>query len=290
MAAPTSVPVAKAEPTIKSEDLSVLIEIMKQTIAKLSNQGNQSKLLAPHNLCCHFCGGNHFKNNCDILKEYIHDGKCMLHEDSHIALPGGRFIPGSIASKWFKECLDEWYRQNPPSSSTTNLLLLGILPEPAAVTFQLSSEEHIQSLKKELFALCAHQQERGTCARVQKAHDQEPVAETPAASNTSVPAPTAMPRQLEAIATEGNANLPLQPPIHPFAQAKDASYSLPTTDNIAVKLKPPLPKRPEGSYKTTAPIYDPKVALEVYAHTMDLQITLTQHELPLLSPEVWNQV
>ena len=159
MAAPTTVPVAKTEPTIKSEDLSALIEIMKQTIVKLGNQGNQSKPLAPCDLHCHFCGGNHFKNSCDILKEYIHDGKCMLHDNSHIALPGGRFIPGSIASKWFKECLDEWYHQNPQPSSTTNLLLLGVLPEPAAATFQLSLKEHIQSLEKELFALCACQQD-----------------------------------------------------------------------------------------------------------------------------------
>ena len=38
MATPTAVPVAKTEPTIKSEDLSALIEIMKQTIAKLGDK------------------------------------------------------------------------------------------------------------------------------------------------------------------------------------------------------------------------------------------------------------
>ena len=145
--------VAKAEPTIKLEDLSVLIEIMKQTIMKLSNQGNQSEPSALHNLCCHFCRGNHFKNNCNILKEYICDRKSMLCDDSCIALPGGHFISGSITGKWFMDCLDGWYHQNPPSSSTTNLLLLGVLPEPATATFQLSSEECIQSLEKELFAL-----------------------------------------------------------------------------------------------------------------------------------------
>ena len=109
MVAPTAVPVAKTEPTIKSEDLSALIEIMKQIIVKLGNQGNQSKPSVPHDLCCHFCGGNHFKNSCDILKEYICNGKCMLRNDGCIALPGGCFIPGSITCKWFKEHLDEWY-------------------------------------------------------------------------------------------------------------------------------------------------------------------------------------
>ena len=263
---------------------------MKQTIAKLGNQGNQSKPLAPHDLHCHFCGGNHFKNSCDILKEYIRDRKCMLHDNSRIALPGGRFIPGFIAGKWFKEHLNKWYRQNPQPSSTTNSLLLGVLLEPAAATFQLSLEEHIQSLKIELFALCARQQDRGTRTRVQKARDQEQVAEVPAASDASASMPTTIPRQSKAITPEGNANHTSQPPVHPFTCTKDASYSPPTTDNVAAKQKPPLPKKSEGSYKTTPPIYDPKVASEVYARTMDSQITLTQRELLSLSPEVRNQV
>ena len=263
---------------------------MKQTIAKLGNQGNQSKPLAPRDLRCHFCGGNHFKNSCDILKEYIRDEKCMLRNDGRIALPGGRFIPGSIAGKWFKERLDEWYRQNPQPSSTTNSLLLGVLPEPAAATFQLSLEERIQSLEKELFTLRTRQQDKGTRTRAQKARDQEQVAEAPAASDASASAPITVSRQPEAITSEGNANHTSQPLVHPFAHAKDASYSPPTTDNVAAKPKPPLPKKPEGSYKTTAPIYDLKVASEVYAHTMDSQITLTQRELLSLSPEVQNQV
>ena len=214
----------------------------------------------------------------------------MLCDNGRIALPGGRFIPGSIAGKWFKECLNEWYCQNPQPSSTTNSLLLGVLPEPAAATFQLSSEEHIQSLKKELFALRARQQDKGTHTRAQKAREQEQVTEAPAASDAPASMPTTIPRQSEAITAEGNTNHISQPPVHPFARAKDASYSPPTTDNIATKPKPPLPKKSEGSYKTTAPIYDPKVTSDVYACTMDSQITLTQHELLSLSPEVRNQV
>ena len=155
--------------------------------------------------------------------------------------------------------------------------------------FQLSLEEHIQLPKKELFVLHAHQQEWGTCTWVQKAHNQEPVAEAPVASNSSAPAPTTVPRQPEAIATKGNTNHTLQPPIHPFTWEKDATYSLPTTDNVAAKPKPP-PKKPDGSYKTTTSKYDPKVASDVYVCMMDSQITLTHRKLLLLLPEVWNQV
>ena len=125
---------------------------------------------------------------------------------------------------------------------------------------------------------------------MQKACDQEPVAEAPVASDSSAPAPTTVPRQPKAIATEGNTNHTSQPPIHPFTQEKDAAYSLPTTDNVAAKPKPSPPKKPDGSYKTTIPIYDPKVESDIYMCMMDSQITLTQCKLLLLLPEVWNQV
>ena len=40
-------------------------------------------------------------------------------------------------------------------------------------------------------------------------------------------------------------------------KAKDATYSPPTLDNIAAKLKPPPVKKPEVMYRTSASIYDP---------------------------------
>jgi hypothetical protein len=82
----------------------------------------------------------------------------------------------------------------------------------------------------------------------------------------------------------------VQPPLHPFAAARDAAYRPPTTDNVAAKPKPPPVKKPESVWKTTAPVYDPKVASDVYARTMNSPITLTQRELLSLSPEVRNQV
>ena len=103
-------PIAKAEPT----ELTTLIDMMKQAISKLgtpSAQAPQAKppASAPRDHCCHFCGGDHWKSSCEVLKEYIRDGKCILRDDGHITLPGGHFIPGSVTGKTFRECLDEWY-------------------------------------------------------------------------------------------------------------------------------------------------------------------------------------
>ena len=81
-----------------------------------------------------------------------------------------------------------------------------------------------------------------------------------------------------------------EPLVHSFSRVKDAVYAPPTTNNISVKPKPAPLKKPDVPLRTTTPIYDPQVALTMYVHTMDSQITITQHELLSLSPEVRNQV
>ena len=78
--------------------------------------------------------------------------------------------------------------------------------------------------------------------------------------------------------------------IHPFTRVKDTVYALPTTNNVGAKPKPLPPKKPDVPLRTAAPVYDPQVASTMYVHTIDSQITITQHELLLLSPEVRNQV
>ena len=107
---PTTAPVAKAEPT----ELAMLIDMMKQAISKLgtpSAPAPQAKppASAPCDHRCHFCGGDHWKRSCEVLKEYVCDGKCILCDDGCIMLLGGCFIPGSVAGKTFRECLDEWH-------------------------------------------------------------------------------------------------------------------------------------------------------------------------------------
>ena len=152
-----STAITKAEPAMKMEDFTTLLDVMKQAVSKMGNQGNQSKPSPPRNLHCHFCGGGHFKNSCNVLKEYIHDGKCILCNDGHIALPGRHFIPGTITGKTFKDRLNKWHRQNPDPvpTTTTNSLLLDIFPDPVTTSFQLTADDCIHSLEKEflLYAL-----------------------------------------------------------------------------------------------------------------------------------------
>ena len=189
----TTASVAKAKPT----ELATLIDMMKQAISRLgmpSAPAPQAKplALAPHDHRSHFCGGEHWKSSCEVLKEYVRDRKCILHDDGCIVLPGGHFIPCSIAGKIFRERLDEWHQQNPVSTSTANVLLLDILPTPTVSILQLSSDEHILSLEKELFTLRAHELAPGVQTQVQKAHDPDPPTDalTPAKRPMPAPAPT----------------------------------------------------------------------------------------------------
>ena len=192
--APMTASVAKAEPT----ELATLIDMMKQAISKLgspSAPAPQAKplALAPCNHHCHFCGGEHWKSSCEVLKEYIHEKKCILCNNGCIALPGGCFIPGSIARKTFREHLDKWHQQNLVSTLTANALLLDVFPNPTVSILQLSLEEHILSLKKELFALCAHEPAPGVWTRAQKAHDPDPPTDALTPAKRPMPAPAPAP-------------------------------------------------------------------------------------------------
>ena len=198
----------------------MLINMMKQAISKLgtpSALAPQAKpwALAPRNHCCHFCGGEHWKSSCEVLKEYIHDGKCILCDNGHIVLPGGCFIPGSVTRKTFRERLNEWHQQNPVSTSTTNALLLDVFPNLTVGVLQLSLEEHILSLEKELFTLRACEPAPGVQTRAQKAHDPDPPTDAPTPAKRPMPAAAPAPVA------------PIPPPI-------------PST-----RLPPPLPAAPE---------------------------------------------
>ena len=190
----------------------------------MGNQGNQSKPSPPCDLHCHFCGGGHFKNSCDVLKEYIRDGKCILRDDGRIALPGRCFILGTIAGKTFKDRLDKWLRQNPDPTptTTTNSLLLDVFPDPVTASFQLMADDRIHSLEKELFVLRSRQ-EKGVRMRAQKACEPKTGKEVP--SEREVSEPLSTPQQSELPNTEETTNNVNQLLTHPFAKAKDATYS-----------------------------------------------------------------
>jgi hypothetical protein len=87
---------------------------------------------------------------------------------------------------------------------------------------------------------------------------------------------------------------PLHNPYHPYRGAKDATYMPPQARNLgAPPAKSPAQatsRKSDTAYRTLPPIYDSKVAADVYKRTLDTPITLTCHELLSLSPEVRSQI
>ena len=61
---------------------------------------------------------------------------------------------------------------------------------------------------------------------------------------------------------------------HPFTNAQDTSYVVPQNHNYAGVFKPPVSKKPEPAYRTFPPVYNDKIATEVYDRAMSTEVTV----------------
>nr|GAT45998.1 predicted protein [Mycena chlorophos] len=308
-------PEIKQEPAVSSlvESLNGLIKILatqaQQQSAPRQNNNTYNQPAAGNE--CNMCGNiHHFIRNCEVVDEYTRLGKCKRDTNGRVTLPSGAFVPSRIAGKYLKDRIDEWHRQNPGQLAAAQLLL-GLAPQPIAVpaptpaapAFVLSESDRIQSLERELLALRTRAQARAAAAAGEPVEKPEqPIRAQPAQPAPPAPAPVpanppanhpavdqpSVPRILTRPAA---APVPQQPE-HPFAQARDAAYAPPRDRNLGARIPnpPAATKKPEVAYRTTAPIYDEKIASEVFGRSMDAPVTLTQRELLSLSPEVRAQV
>ena len=95
------------------------------------------------------------------------------------------------------------------------------------------------------------------------------------------PVPIIVPKPVIIIMTP-----PLIEPEHPFQNAKDAAYLLPNSRNVEITAKVTPAKATTLAYKTLPLIHDPSITHNVFKRAMEAQVTITQCELLLLSPEV----
>ncbi|OSX64224.1 hypothetical protein POSPLADRAFT_1054832, partial [Postia placenta MAD-698-R-SB12] len=117
----------------------------------------------------------------------------------------------------------------------------------------------------------------------------------PSSTSTS----TASPPTIPAAAPASSSSLPTQstfrptttsappaPPVHPFANARDATYAPPNVRNFTTLPKPLNNKGKKPAYKTIVPVIQPKLAEEIFQCSMKSQfITLTPEELLLIAPD-----
>ncbi|KAJ7051827.1 hypothetical protein C8F01DRAFT_937200, partial [Mycena amicta] len=175
--------------------------------------------------------------------------------------PSGAFVPSRTPGTWLRDRIDEWHPPNPAASTITS-------------TFVLCESDRIQSLERDYSREDTHQSSQF-----------DPLQRLSTHLNRLRPLPLSLAFSLD-------------PQLHPFrpnrsihSLARDAAYAPPRDRNVGVRVpNPPAAKKPEVAYRTTAPVYDEKIASEVFGCSMDAPITLTQRELLSLSPEVRAQV
>jgi hypothetical protein len=294
------------------------------------------------NTGCNYCGSlEHFIRDCQVVLEDIKQGKCKRNAEGRVTLPSGAFVPRDIPGRNFKERIEEWHRRNPgqqaasqmlyhvlsndvAENSSTSQTKVDIAPTSIATRLshpdlftsqvepetQLSTNERIASLERELFQLRGRKFEPLVRTRAQRAadkgkhrersrspEDREPsveIEEEPVrpqkkrAVQPEVVIPVAAPSKP---APEQSETPPQpEPLVHPYADARDATYAAPQLRNFGTLPKPAPPKKQEPAYRTLPPIYDGKIAADVYDRAMATPVTVTQRELLSLSPEVRSQV
>src|SRR6202790_1845530 len=276
---------------------------------------------------CNFCGSfEHFIQTCGTAIEYIRAGKCKRNIEGKIVLPSEEYLPCDLPGRTFKEKLDEWHRLNPGQLANGQMMyhvlsngITSVTPpkrfelatrathpdlfKPS--TNQLSSQERIASLERELFQLKGRRIDPRIRTRSERQNEEdentppkvrfEPVVEIEVRKKKGKEREVIeedMPEAATAKSSKATkkASTDSEPPIHPFAEVKDATYARPTDRNFATLPRGLPPKRPELAYRTLPPVYDGKIATDVYQRAMASQVTITQRELLSLSPEVRSQV
>jgi hypothetical protein len=139
---------------IKAEDLLTLFEQMAQSFLKVlapqklttnhaSSSTNTQATTTLDPLSCIFCSqSGHFIVQCLICADYITNEKCKRNLERNNVLPNGQFTPCSIPGWFIKDCIDEWHKYN-PSTSTSSSLMYEI--NPVAMSSQTSVAINIVS-------------------------------------------------------------------------------------------------------------------------------------------------
>ncbi|EED77528.1 predicted protein, partial [Postia placenta Mad-698-R] len=267
---------------IKTEDISMIIESLSRTIATLiqpTTHATHNHAPAPRQQAavhihensgveqtCHYCGNRGCRvGTCEFAEIDIRDGKCKRNTEGKIVLPNGSFCPRTIPGLTIRDRIYEWHRRNPTAPAAPTMLF-EIDDRSTMQTFTLNTSSRIEALERELLQL---RKRREVFDGVEILQRKKPT--TPA-----------VPKSAEAL---GSA-----PPVHPFANARDATYAPPNVRNFATPPKPSNDKGKEPAYKTIVPVIQPKLAEEIFQRSMKSPfVTLTPEELLSIAPDVRNK-
>jgi hypothetical protein len=299
----------------KIEDFSALLEKFSLSIVQaLSNSTSPSTSpLAARKtanltrqvtqMVCYFCGipGHVCKGDkCEKINQYMASGLIRKSATDRVVLADGSEIPSGPGLLHAR--VDKFYEDNPdkrPKTSMNSMMLsvsqptpptpsipvaptvFATPPLPATVhsTGILSTAQRIESLEREIFALRNKKvfdgielptRNKGAQTVPPPSSGDSPPAPT---TNTTSPPPPTPPTQAT------------QPPLHPFAAAREAGYAPPQHKNFGAQ--PKIVKEKDFAYRTQAPIQDPKIIDQVYQRSMTAPcVTLSCNELLAISNDI----
>ncbi|EED80161.1 predicted protein [Postia placenta Mad-698-R] len=314
---------------IKTEDISMIIESLSRTIATLiqpTTHATHNHAPAPRQQAavhvhensgveqtCHYCGNRGCRvGTCEFAGIDIRDGKCKRNTEGKIVLPNGSFCPRTIPGLTIRDRIYEWHRRNPAAPAAPTMLF-EIDDRSTMQTFTLNTSSRIEALERELLQLRKRrevfdgveilQRKKPTTTAVPKSAEasgsgtSKGVAAPSSTSTNTAPPPTipaAAPASSSSSPTQSTSrpttSAPPAPPVHPFANARDATYAPPNVRNFATLPKPSNDKGKEPAYKTIVPVIQPKLAEEIFQRSMKSPfVTLTPEELLSIAPDVRNK-
>jgi hypothetical protein len=240
---------------------------------------------------CNFCGEiGHFMRDCEVVKEYMHMGKCKHNHKNWIVLPSGATVPRSITGAWLCDHIDEYHWLNPNRQGTAQILCKVASTVTVAMLIQAEAEPSKQNkvtrFEPELgqpgvYAYRKQSSSKGKAKeaappRIVEIHSEDDSTAEPTRFTNEFPPVVPQPPDSD---TDGAAVE------HPFAKP-----SL-THDLLGKADSDPLPPRKsERTYTMTSQIYDAKVAHKVFEQILSTGITLSQRDLLLLAPELRTKI
>jgi len=303
------------DPNVKTEPASFPIDAWAQALAKaLMPTGSAPPRYPPQSAprregtnACNFCSATgHYIRECGVVQEYVDAGKIRRDAEGKVILSSGAFVPRSIPGQWLRDRVDEWHRQNPGQLARAQLsastMMFDIIPQPARASYvALPAEvgEREAFFERELFNLRRAKTPFQPIIKTRHQRAQENEATSSSAPSTATdsraqvaqpPRRTPTPGPVPQHVNSAPRSLP-QPPIHPFAEARDATLRTPVAPATVAPATPTnpaniAPRRADNAYRNAPPVYDKRHAVEVFNSAMEAPITITHRQLYSIAPEV----
>jgi hypothetical protein len=299
--------------TIKIEALTAAVaslgEMLKTAIETQQSSGKPRNAgprpAGATGTACNFCGGTgHFIRECEVVTEYSRVGKCKRGADGRVVLPSGAMVPRDVPGNWLRDRVDEWHRQNPGQAASQMILEVAAvqtvtaLPRDSAcqsnMSYPAQSAGQCPEVRQpEVYALRRVPAPRPeAAARPRPARDNTATAPTGSRVNSGEAAPPSFRRELPPHPQQDGASSVKTGQVTSEQEPSGQAHPYTTVQSTPHQARPaasPI-RRGDQAYTTTAKIHDEKVASDIYNRAMELPITVTQHELLSLAPELRAQV